>query len=77
MTGCATKHTLRRQTILEYVSFFKSRRCVCALTGAKLHDLQATSSYFLPAPNGERYPLVGGTRASHFDGIQLQATQSA
>ena len=24
------------------------------------------------APNGSRYPLVGGTRGRHFDGIQLE-----
>jgi len=45
---------------------------VCALTGANLHDLQATSSYFLPAPNGVRYPLVGGTRQRHFAGTSFK-----
>ena len=26
----------------------------------------------MAAPNGERYPLVGGTRQRHFDGTNLK-----
>jgi hypothetical protein len=48
------------------------RRCVCAANWSKPTESSSESTVFLSAPNGWRYPLVGGTRKRHFDGTSLK-----
>ena len=40
--------------------------------GAILLRLHASPLYFLSAPNGVRYPLVGGTRERYFIGTHFK-----
>ena len=56
------KHTQRRPDNLKYFSYSYKRRCVCVLAGARPHGFHTNSLHFLPAPNGSRYWLAGGTR---------------
>ncbi len=49
-THCATKHILRRPNILKQFLYSYSRRCMCVITGAILHDPQMNSRYFSRRP---------------------------
>src|SRR6266508_6795128 len=56
------------------VGIISGRECFTRMRVFKRYLCKQTSTQDLKGrANGLRYPLVGGTRQRHFDGIQLEA----